>query len=52
MPKDESTRKDVEKAYDGKAEKKTTTVTCPDCGKKFSASNVGGAAVGGAGGGG
>lgn len=46
-------RKDVQKAADKANAPKT--VTCPSCGKKFSASNTGGASVGGgaaAGGGG
>lgn len=38
-------RKDVQKAAD-KAQK-SKVVTCPACGKKFSASNTGGASVGG-----
>jgi hypothetical protein len=39
---------DVEEAYDAsEGDDDDDMVTCPDCGKKFSASNAGGASVGG-----
>lgn len=41
----EERRKDVHKA--AMAAEKPGMVTCPGCGKKFSASNQGGASVGG-----
>ena len=40
-------REDVEVAYE--AEEPAEKVECPKCGHKFSASNVGGASVGGGG---
>lgn len=43
-------RGDVEDAYDSEDkeyESSEKMVTCPSCGKKFSASNQGGASVGG-----
>ena len=47
MPRDNYSdrRKDVKKAADKTTKPKM--VTCPSCGKKFSASNQGGATVGG-----
>jgi hypothetical protein len=43
---------DVEAAYEEHEGPDDDTVTCPACGKKFSASNAGGASVGGGAGGG